>query len=156
MKTCEKFRDLILTDYVDEELEVTAKQEVEAHLLVCSECRQLADEVRRDLIQPFQQAPRQEIPDQVWSSIRNKITEAATEKSLLDRLIELLFPKAAVALGSLAVLILMSTFLFNNWQKQQAKEKDQGEYLAYLLESPSASAETESNGLSTSIETYFL
>ena len=70
---CKNFRDLILMDYMDKEIDGETKVRVDSHLRVCPECRQFAQEVENDLTVPFKKIGRETVPDHVWASIKSRI-----------------------------------------------------------------------------------
>ena len=53
-------------------------------------------------------------------------------------------------------MFLAGSVTFNTIQMQQAKDKEQGEYLVALLASTGSSVQTDNNDLDTPIEHYFL
>ena len=161
MDKCKEILDLILTDYVDGEVDQKIKSEIDAHLLMCADCRRLAQEVARNLVVPFGRVARETPPDHLWKSIEEKIGEenrsSVGVKKIFDRFIESLsFPRLAPALASFVVLILVGSTVVHNMQIKQAIEKEQSEYLANLLDPAGASQEADNNGSQTPIEKYFL
>ena len=48
MKKCDHFKDLILTDYIDGELDKKFSESLESHLLDCSDCRAFFKEVKNN------------------------------------------------------------------------------------------------------------
>ena len=160
MKKCEQFKELILTDYIDGQLDRGAASEVEGHLLDCSECRAFFREVKDSAAVPFQQASRQPVPAELWGQIRQRIEDESRPAvnplaGIIDRLRGLIvFPKIIPVFASLAVMLLAGSVTLNTIQVGQAKDKDQGEYLVSLL-SP-ADAASDNNDLGTPIEHYFL
>ena len=159
MNNCDKFKDLILTDYVDEELDQETHANLESHLLVCPACQRFAQEVKNNLVVPFSQTQRQVVPDQVWLSIKAKIEEDSSNdfvRNLIDRLLGVFsFPKFIPVLGSLVLVVFIGLSTLHHQQIQQAKEKEQQEYLVSILE-PNVTAEVENNVGTTTIEKYFL
>ena len=158
MDNCRIFKDLILTDYIDGQLMQEKKEQIRAHLLVCPSCRQLAEEVRNDLSTPLKEAERKEVPPELWSVIKERIEKETPLRVWIQNLIrgwQGLFPHprlVPVAL-SLLLLFIIGSVSFQNLKINQAREQEQGEYLASLLE---PTTDTNSGGLGTPIEQYFL
>ena len=154
MNNCKEIQDLILTDYIDGQADQETKSHVENHLLACADCRVFAQEVKANLVVPFERAQRQTVPAHLWNSIKEKIEEEqyARAPDFLDRLLDLFSSRLAPVLASLAVLIVVGSFVFHDRLVKHAREEAQGKYLASLL-SP---AEDNTSGLGTTIEEYFL
>ena len=70
MKQCEHFKDLILTDYIDGELDKNLAGSLESHLLDCSDCRAFFKEVKDNTALPFQQVLHQPVPVGLWDTIK--------------------------------------------------------------------------------------
>jgi len=56
----------------------------------------------------------------------------------------------------LLVFAVVGSSVFQQQQIKQAKEKEQGVYLASLLDSTAASSDVDTDNSATPIETYFL
>lgn len=160
MEECKRFKDLILTDYMDGEIVNSTKDLIDAHLLVCSDCRRLTEEIR-NLTVPLREAKREAAPAYLWSSIKERIEKeiSLTEKAgdFITRLVENFFsPRLAPVMATIAVSLLVGSIYFNHFRVNQIKDKEQGEYLIYLMDSAEAFADSNNNGSESPIETYFL
>lgn len=161
MKKCDYFKDLILTDYIDGELDKNSVGNLESHLLDCSDCRVFFKEVKDNAALPFQQALRQPAPVQLWDTIKQSIEHENQAKSPLADCIAqfkgwVFAPRMVPVFASLILMFLAGSVTLNTIQIQQAREKDQGEYLVALLSLRDSSAPSENNDLGTPIEHYFL
>jgi len=161
MKRCEDFKELILTDYIDGELDKDLAGSIEDHLLDCSECRAFFKEVKSNTASPFQQALYQPVPAELWDTIKQRIEEKGHVVSPLEYFIDKIkglaaFPRIVPVFASLVLMFLAGSVTLNTIQIQRAQEKDQGEYLVSLLSSTSSSSKTDSSDLGTPIEHYFL
>ena len=156
MKPCELYKELILTNYSDGELAPERKTEIEAHIKTCAACRALAEDIQKELSAPLGGIRREEVPDAVWTAVKERIeSESAAEtvgdwlRNIWDRFY---FPQLAPVLAGLIVMLVVGVSLLEKQHGQQlAKDKDQAEYMVSLVDS-----ENESDGLGTSIEEYFL
>lgn len=160
MDSCKKFRDLILTDYMDAQLDAASQAQVDRHLQKCAACKAFAAEVK-NLVLPFEKATRQQVPAHLWKAIEERIQqEQYSPQNLWDLIcgwIEgISFPKLVPALGSLVMLIVVGSTVFFNYQIEQARNQEQGAYLAYMLSPLGTSAQAENNNWGTSLEQYFL
>jgi anti-sigma factor RsiW len=161
MKKCEQIKDLILTDYIDGELDKDLAGSIESHLLDCSDCRAFFKEVKDNAAMPFQKVLQEPVPSQLWSAIKENIeNENQATNPLADFLDKfrglIIFPKLVPVFASVALMLLVGSVTLNTVQIQQAKDKDQGEYLVALLSPTSSSTQGDNNDLGTPIEHYFL
>lgn len=162
MKKCDHIKDLILTDYIDGELDKNAAQVLESHLLDCVDCRAFFKEVKNNVGAPFQQISPEPVPAGLWDAIKEGIEyESQAAHNPLAGFIEKLkglfvFPRLVPVLASFIVMFLAGSVTLNTIQLQQAKDKDQGEYLVALMSSPGSTIASEGNDGGTPIEHYFL
>ena len=66
---CKRTRELLLTDYLDQQASLELKTEVEEHQKTCPECRRLEEEIRRAIVLPFQDAKGPQAPEFLWLNI---------------------------------------------------------------------------------------
>ena len=165
MKKCDYFKDLILTDYIDGELDKNLGQSVESHLLDCSDCRAFFKEVKDNTaifpVPCSANVLRQQVPAVLWDTIKQSIEHKNQAAGPLADFIAHLkglafFPRMVPVLASLIVMLLAGSVAFNTIQIQQTRDKDQGEYLVSLLGPTGSLARVDNNGLGTSLEHYFL
>jgi len=161
MKKCDYYKDLILTDYIDGQLDKITAESIESHLLDCSDCRLFFKEVKNNTALPFNQVSAQPIPTELWDTIRQNIENENQSPGplwgFLDKLKGLLvLPRLVPVFASLVLMILVGSVTFNTMQIKQAQAKDQGEYLVSLLSPADSSTATDSNDTGSAIEHYFL
>lgn len=161
MKKCDHFKDLILTDYIDGELDKNIAASLESHLLDCNDCRAFFKEVKNNASAPFHQTLQQPVPTELWAAVRQGIEH---ENQVTDPLADIMahlkglvvFPRMVPVFVSLTLMLIVGSVTLNNIQVQQSKDKDQGEYLVSLLSSTGPSAQAETGDPGTPIEHYFL
>jgi anti-sigma factor RsiW len=161
MKRCEQIKDLIVTDYIDGELDKNLAGSVENHLLDCGACRAFFKEVKNSATLPFQQALPQPVPAALWEAVKQGIEDENQVRSPSEDFIQKLkglfvFPKMVPVFASLMLMLLAGSVTLNTIQVQQAQAKDQGEYLFSLLSPAGASGSSDNNDSGTPIEHYFL
>ena len=161
MKPCDKYRDWILTDDLDGEMDTAGKLLLEEHLKSCSECFAYRAQVQKTLGVPFKARPSMAVPAHIWQTIKERIEveEISGEPRrnfLFGWMESLSLRQWAPALTAALMLALTGTVFLQSQQARLAREKDQGAYLAALLTSGSTSADTEAASFGTPIEKYFL
>jgi anti-sigma factor RsiW len=161
MKKCDHFKELILTDYIDRQLDKNSAGSVESHLLDCSDCRAFLKDVKNNAVLPLQQSLSQPVPAELWAAVRQSIEHdnqaASPMAGFIDRLKSLtVFPRMVPIFASLIVMLLAGSVTLTTMHIQQAKDKDQGEYLVSLLSPTGLSTVSDNNDLGTPIEHYFL
>lgn len=106
---CKKMRGLIMTDYLDGNLDKPTLKEVEAHIAACPGCRGLVSEltsIRASLKKESPQSP----PPQVWERIRADIARVPMKYSLAGNFAEsirswIVNRRPAVVIAAAAILI---------------------------------------------------
>lgn len=162
MSECKRFRDMILTDYLDGEIGTEARERLEAHLKGCPDCRVFAREAKEMLEVPFKKVQPEEVPGCVWRNIRERLEADQEPRDIIGDLLERIFrpllrPQLVPAYIVLFVFFFSGAFLVHNRMKL-VKETEQGRYLMSTLGMGNGNGSTgmESEGLGTAIEDYFL
>jgi len=117
MKKCDHFKDLILTDYMDGELDKNSAKNVESHLLECSDCRAFLKEVKSNAALPFQQTLHQPVPAELWGAIRQRIEDRNQAVNPLADFIEklkglIVIPRLVPVFASLILMFLAGSVTF--------------------------------------------
>jgi len=159
MKKCEQFKDLILTDYIDGQCDKQMSMAIENHLLDCGDCRIFFKEVKNNVSLPLKQALHQPVPLELWDTIKQRIEAEQQVTSpvtgVWDNVMNwFAFPRLVPVFASVVVMFIVGSMAFNTVQVNQAKDKEQGEYLLALLTPTSNTNDTNDPG--TPIEHYFL
>jgi len=132
---CKRTRELLLTDYLDQQTELKLRTEVEGHLKICPECRHLEEEIRRAIVLPFKDAERPQVPQSVWLNIRERIAQRESNKgSLWDWLREKLqvfsLPAPALTFASTTVILLA---VFGLLAKQNMDKNQINDYFSQQI-----------------------
>ena len=77
---CNNFRDIIITDYVDGELDEQGKQEIGRHLQDCPACRAFAAAVRSMAVDPLRQTAPEETPPFLWTRIQSRLEQQVPQR----------------------------------------------------------------------------
>ena len=67
---CKKIQDIIITDYIDNELDVKTRAVIDGHLAVCKGCRNLQESLTA-VVRPLRDAGPSFPPDFLWRKIKN-------------------------------------------------------------------------------------
>lgn len=161
---CKKIKDLLLTDYIDGQINSDLKRRIDEHLSRCQDCRDFAAQLNSTVIKPFRESTLVEPPYAVWQGIKEEITpQREYEQGLFRRLRDNLkhiftAPKPVFAMAT-ALTLIIAAFIFtqvpfNGKKATNNYLQEQIDFLGYLEIS-----EDYTNGymsLDTAIEEYFL
>jgi predicted anti-sigma-YlaC factor YlaD len=164
---CKETQDLILTDYIDDQMGDKPKDLVHQHLAHCQACNNFLINIKNELITPLNNANRA-VPDELlWFHIKQNIKDEQQlqlEKDLKPGFWENLrnsvhIPRPAFALATLVTMIFMigtTGQLFMNSQVVQFDGPQQMQYLSSLVDEPLDTDVNNGNDQQTPIEKYFL
>jgi len=161
---CEKVKDLLMTDYIDKELDEPLSKEVEGHIESCGDCRSLKETLEKAAIKPLEDSQKQMPPEHLWQKIKANIEEEASSRSsLIDILHDLgsllrkRRPAFAFATAAAIVLILVSVIYFpiNGHKELNTYLEEQGSFFSSINEE-SGYADKSVVDFGTGIEEYFL
>jgi hypothetical protein len=113
---CKKIRELIITDYMDQEASKSIQEEVLTHLKTCLGCRAFEQALREKVSEPLRKIEPAKPPEIIWQRIQEAIDgEESVQYSpaLLGRIYDFLKgaivrPKPVFALSSAFAVILLS------------------------------------------------
>ncbi|MEK7273668.1 MAG: zf-HC2 domain-containing protein [Candidatus Desantisbacteria bacterium] len=156
---CKKIQELLLTDYLDGELNTMILDRIEQHMDSCIHCRQFEQEIQIVRL-PFEKVRYIEPPTRVWEGVREKIVaeqlllQDSLFACLVERLREFLFiyrqPIFATTTISLAVVAFALIFIHM---------PEQTDLLNVVAEDFGFVVTTENDAIcdfGTDIEKYFL
>ncbi len=101
---CSKFRDIIITDYIDDELDQQEKQEIDRHLQGCAACRSFAAAVSKITVDPLRKAEMEDPPAFLWTRIKSHL-EQGHHRS------ELKWLNVIVTLAMFLIMVLTGNYL---------------------------------------------
>ncbi len=163
---CEKIKELILTDYIDNEMDGEEKIRLDIHFADCHVCKEFFEAVKNTVVKPFANANKIEPPEFIWHRLKEAIIVRQQKKlSFVDSLLEKLksvfyIPKPALAMSTIMALALIAaltaTLRFSNKEALETNREDQAEYSAYSIEAPVSALSNNDEGFGTSVEKYFL
>lgn len=161
----DEIKELILTDYLDDELDLEQRKAVEAYVAQHPELQEFVKTAKGSLKEPFENIKQEQPPEQVWHHIKESIEDSRISapspfKTFIKRLKESLSkPSPALAFGSLSIILLLGVGPYV-WQKASPtnnySDEQQIEYLSLLVDDDLDSSEEEDGFIGSAIEDYFL
>lgn len=159
---CERIQDLILTDYLDDQMDKSQKKYLEEHLSSCPQCMEFARIAKKAAFEPFVNAEKLSPPGSVWSNIQGSIL--AEQQGRTNFLVNLLdrfgwgspIPRPAFAFASVMIMVLLVGTLTEYKIHQRVSAKEQIEYLSSLTNPSETSSGNGGQGFDTAVEQYFL
>ncbi len=165
---CKKIQDLIITDYLDRELEEPGRKQVDEHIKLCTACSEYKEKLLNAAQRPFEEVREVRPPEKIWEKIESALDaeERIQAKQpgigfleTIRRSLENIFPKArpvwGVALGVVLVLTLFTVTKLPFTGPQDVTKLYIAEQMGYLDE-----LDTYTNGdndsLGTTIENFFM
>lgn len=128
---CRKVRDMLLTDYLDNELDLSQAAGIERHLTGCARCREVLENVRAVSLKGEREIAPSAV---VWQKIRERIEDAESRQTgWLERVGDVLAPlltapRLALSASFMAVLVFIAVLFL------KGPSGDVGSAYAYLEE----------------------
>ncbi len=134
---CKKIRELILTDYIDGELDSGVSEKIESHLASCEGCRKVKEEAS-GVTASLRGSARLDPPETLWAGIKEAIEEenAAKENDVFFGIREFLAAKKPVlavmaTAFAIAAVVLVKSYVYDPLVLN-AYMVEQMEFLDYL------------------------
>ncbi len=155
-----------MTDYIDGEISKELKEEVEKHLNICDNCRQLQQDLQGISGDLFKKIKQIKVSALVWTRIKNFVgKERKQSKGIFVGLINYLRPdffirkpvfSMAVFLTIVFLGIIFTRLPVSNQKIANSYLKEQVDFFVYLDADGTEFSDTENIDFGTSIEEYFL
>ena len=161
---CKQIKEILITDYLDGELDETEKAGINQHLSHCQHCRQYLKSIMATTIKPFADSLRDVPSPRVWQKLEDRLDQKAKNGlffnplEIIHRLLDV--PRSIFALSSALALLLIGMVLvqsphfFKNIENRQLSSIYLEEGAAYFVSSGSVNGDTIN--LNTAIEDYLL
>lgn len=164
---CKKVKDIILTDYLDEQLNEDQKKNIKEHLSSCGICRVYELAVRKRVIEPFNNVEKQNPPEAAWHKIKEQIKEEQRHgltspfAYLICRIKSFVYARkpafvAATIVTVLFVVVAIIRLPPENSEIVKVDPEKQLECINYLINVFSQGSMNGNSDFGTSIEEYFL
>ena len=143
---CKKIQELLLSDYLDGELNDDLHNEINIHLSMCPECRQFESALHKKVVEPLKKAKKINPPERVWVHIKEAIVREESEKSegflgklhyYFRRFFSAL--KAVPTFATVITAVILITMVVMQFQTKNQKvvkvqpSEEQIEYVLYLM-----------------------
>ncbi|MFH0731676.1 MAG: zf-HC2 domain-containing protein [Candidatus Omnitrophota bacterium] len=153
---CKEIQEIIITDYLDNEISEGLRKEITLHLSACSECKRFEEAMRKTAVEPLKQAEKKNAPKALWYNIKDKI-ESAPKPAFFH------MPRPAFAAAAiLTVLIIAFSFIMRLSVRHDTAEVYLQEQAQFLVSLTSGNGNTndyeeqDNENLSSAVEEYFL
>jgi len=163
---CEKIKESILTDYIDNEMNDEERMRLNIHFARCRRCKEFFETVKNTVVKPFANAKKIEPPAIIWHRVKEAVMAKQQKKlgfvaSMLEKLKSAFYvPKPALAMSTIMALVLIvvltTTLKFSNKEASETNREDQAEYSTYSIETPVSAFLNNDSGFGTLVEKYFL
>jgi predicted anti-sigma-YlaC factor YlaD len=163
---CEKIKELILTDYIDNEMSDEVRIRLNIHFANCHKCKEFLETVKNTVVSPFTNVKKVEPSGFLWYRLKEAIIAQQRKKpglvtGILERLRPVFYiPKPALVMSTVMVLVfvvvLTNTLRLSDKEKLESSRETQAEYSVYSIETPVSALLNNDNGFGTLVEKYFL
>ncbi len=167
---CEDVKELILTDYLDEQLGKEQKAQIEKHLEICTDCSEYELLARTAVVAPFSNTEKQNPPEATWHKIREQIEKeklplqgptTSSFADLIQRIKSFLYiPKPALVATTIATILLIVITVIRFQPEDQkivkVSPEKQVECITYLISVFDQETVNGNDDFGTSIEDLFL
>lgn len=164
---CEEIQELILTDYLDGEMNDDQKIRMSIHFARCHHCKEFFLKAKESVVEAFAQVDTVTPPEIIWQRVKEAImTEQQKKAGFADTFLEKLKSLLYISKPSFAVLTIITLILVIgvmaqlgvNHQKvlKGNVEAEKIEAFMYSVETPVGLLMSGDTGFGTSIEEYFL
>ncbi len=165
---CKYVKELILTDYLDEQLGKEQKTQIEKHLTICKGCKEYELLTRTAVVEPFNNLERYNPPEAAWHKIREQIEEELPLQEPTNSFADLIrkvktflyIPKPAFVVTTIIVLLLAVITVIKLQPEDQkivkVNPESQIECITYLISVFDQETVNGNDDFGTSIEELFL
>jgi predicted anti-sigma-YlaC factor YlaD len=161
---CEAVQDLILTDYLDGEVEDAVGEQIVAHLAVCRGCDEFDAAVHKTATELFSKSKSPVTPPEIWPMIRTRLEKERLPRTVSaarvwERLGTMITPRtlaaASASMGAAVLVLTLWTKGLDSTPVQSSVDPQlEIEHMTFLVEGPPETEPAES--FDTAIEEYFL
>ena len=112
---CRKIQSIIITDYLDRELDEQTREEIERHMNGCQACRSYKQRLATRVVEPLRQAARMEPPADLWLRVSEALDKEVVENETIDLGASLVVFRPQWMNAALVIIMLLCTILAGNY-----------------------------------------
>ena len=154
---CKRVKELLLTDYIDDEVGISLKEEFDKHIEDCQACMTYKINIDKGLSPLFEQAKAESPQDEMWQNIRPRIIQGNQKSTSKIFALNFFLRKGVFAFATVAALlfIIISFHIANNNQLAATNKflLEEGSFL-YSLSSSNGQESFNNADFGTIIEEY--
>lgn len=144
---CDKIRDWLMTDYLDQELGSKKSSEVEKHLRECLDCREFSEAIWQQAVEPFKKVKPMTPDPAMWQRIHQTLESESRPLAWLAGLVEganvFLRMLRPVIQGAFAAALILILVVLAKWpvSSEEPAYAYLGEQMDFLSELQSGNTE---------------
>lgn len=152
---CEEIRSLLMTDYIDGELDPGKETLVKEHLAACSACRVFEENVRAITVAPFKEAKVAAPPERVWREIERRISKKPAPYSISEKLRDIfeaifVLPRMRVAVATITAAVMIFALIgYQRYAKERSLDIYIEEEVSFLSQLTANGVEDKNDYLET-------
>ncbi len=154
---CNQIRDLLLTDILDGEADLSLREAVGSHLTRCSRCRDYGADLQKTLKKPFDVSSEIKPSDAVWDRIKEK-TKVKSARRFYFNASQFRLPVFGLTIAGVILVVasVLVSPLMSNDKNMNLYLTEHLEFLTQLDADSSSYSESDTGAVGTVIEGYFM
>ena len=104
---CEKIKELLVTDYIDDGIDIGLREEFDKHIENCAACGDYKTSIDKGLSPLFEEAKVKPPQDEIWHNIRSRITKDKQKAASKVFVLSPFLKKGVFAFVTAAALLFM-------------------------------------------------
>ena len=117
---CKRIKELLLADYMDNEIEEASQLALDAHIKICSACRQLKESIDTGLLPLLENAKVQSPQEEMWQGIKTRIISGTAIQEDKVFVLTPIIRRSIFAFATAAVLLFMVLTFHNAGNSQRS------------------------------------
>jgi anti-sigma factor RsiW len=155
---CGRIKELLLTDYIDDSIDVNLKESFNSHITGCRACRDYKMKIDKGFFSLFKE-PKVNFPqDEIWQNIKTSIEDRQKRKGKVFVLNPFLRKSVFAFAAAAALIFIVTTFKVINISQRAAVNNFllQESYFLYSLSGYNSQGDFNQTNFGTIIEEYLL
>jgi hypothetical protein len=155
---CEKIKELLLTDYIDDSIDINLKEGFNSHIAGCRACRDYKIKIDKGFLPLFKE-PKVNFPqDEVWQNIKTSIEDRQKREGKVFVLNPFVRKSVFAFTAAAALIFIVITFKIISASQRTAVNNFllQESYFLYSLSGYNSQEDLNQSYFGTIIEDYLL